>query len=278
MARSLHIPKVRNPFSRAPQVPEDEYEDVFEEMTLAEHLEELRSRIWKACISIAGGFLIGVVFANPLLRYIADTVWADIPADQRQGFDTNEVTEGITDFFKVALYIALTVAFPVVFYQMFSFIAPGLTRKEKRIVYNSLPFVVILFIIGASFAFFFAVPRAFRFLVGFNDDIVDFSPTFSSVAAFYIQVSLGMGLAFELPIIMFLLARLGIVSPKRMASSRRYAGVLVLIAAAMITPTPDPINMMIVAVPIYLIFELGLVFARIGARRHRQSQPPAVAG
>jgi sec-independent protein translocase protein TatC len=182
------------------------------------------------------------------------------------------VTEGITDFFKVALYIAVTVAFPVIFYQVFSFIAPGLTRKEKRIVYNSIPFVVILFLMGASFAFFFAIPRAFKFLSGFNRDIVDFSPTFSSVAAFYIQVSAGMGLAFELPIVMFLLARLGIVTPKRMAASRRYAAVVVLIAAALITPTPDPINMMIVAVPIYVIFEVGLIFARIGARRHAGDQ------
>jgi sec-independent protein translocase protein TatC len=264
MARSIHIPKVRNPLSRGPDVPDEEYEDVFEEMTLAEHLEELRSRIWKACISIAGGFLIGLIFANPLLHLIART-------SQVESFDVNEVTEGVTDFFKVALYIALTVAFPVIFYQMFSFIAPGLTRKEKRIVYNSIPFVVILFAIGASFAFFFAIPRAFSFLSNFNNDIVDFSPTFSSVAAFYIQVSVGMGLAFELPIVMFLLARLGIVSPKRMTSSRRYAAVVVLIAAALITPTPDPINMMIVAVPIYVIFEIGLIFARIGARRHARS-------
>lgn len=271
MARSIRIPKVRNPFSRGPDIPDEEYEDVFEEMTLAEHLEELRSRIWKACVALAGGFVIGIIFANPLLHLIANT-------SQVESFDVNEVTEGITDFFKVALYIALTVAFPVIFYQLFSFVAPGLTRKEKRIIYNSLPFVVVLFLMGASFAFFFAVPRAFSFLSGFNSDIVDFSPTFSSVAAFYIQVSLGMGLAFEMPIVMFLLARLGIVSPKRMAGSRRYAAVIVLIAAALITPTPDPINMMIVALPIYLIFEVGLIFARIGARRHNRSNQDAVAG
>jgi len=261
LARSIHLPTIRNPISRPPQIPDEEFVDVFEEMTLAEHLEELRSRIWKACISLGGGFIIGIIFANPLLHLIART-------SQVQSFDINDVTEGITDFFKVALYIALVVAFPMIFYQMFAFIAPGLTRKEKRIVYSSLPFVVILFLMGASFAFFFAIPRAFRFLSHFNHDIIDFSPTFSSVAAFYIQVSAGMGLAFELPVVMFLLARLGIVSPKRMSSMRRYAAVVILIAAAIITPTPDPINMMIVAAPIYVIFEIGLIFSRIGARRH----------
>lgn len=264
MARSIRVPKIPNPLSRGPQIPDDQYEDVFEEMTLAQHLEELRSRVWKACASIALGFIIGIILANPLLTYIHDTT-------QVQSFDVNDVTENVTDFFKVALYIALTVAFPIIFYQMFSFIAPGLTRKEKRIVFSSIPFSILFFALGASFAFFFAVPRAFAFLTGFNKDLYEYTPTFGSVAAFYIQVSLGMGLAFQAPIVMFLLARLGIVSPSRMRKSRRYAAVIVLIAAALITPTPDPINMMIVAVPIYIIFEVGLIFAQVGANRHRKS-------
>jgi sec-independent protein translocase protein TatC len=265
MARSLHIPKIRNPLSRGPEVPEEDFKDVFEEMTLVEHLEELRSRVWKACAALGVSFIAGIILARPLLVQIHKT-------SQVTAFDVNDVTEGITDYFKVALYIAFTIAFPVIFYQIFSFISPGLTRKEKRIIYNSLPFVVVLFLTGAGFAFFFAIPRAFNFLSGFNSDLYDFSPTLSSVAAFYIQVSLGMGLAFQTPIVMYLLARIGIVTPKQMTSSRRYAAVVVLIAAALITPTPDPINMMIVAVPIYCIFEIGLIFARIGGRRHLASR------
>ena len=122
---------------------------------------------------------------------------------------------------------------------------------------------------GASFAFFVAIPRAFTFLSGFHRDLFDFSPTFWSVLDFYLQVTIGMGLAFELPIFMYLLARLGFVTVQKWSKIRRYAMVVVLIAAAIITPTPDPFNMMIVAIPIYIIFELGIVFARIGDRRHR---------
>jgi sec-independent protein translocase protein TatC len=184
-----------------------------------------------------------------------------------QRFDVIDATEPITAYFKTALYIALALALPLIFYQMFAFVAPGLTRKEKRYIYGSLPFVVAFFFAGAAFAFFLAVPRAFEFLSNFNSDLFDYSPTFSSIAAFYIQVSLGMGIAFELPIIMFLLARLNIVTPQRMAGSRRYAMVLVLIAAALITPTPDPFNMLFIAGPIYLLYELGIIFARVGARR-----------
>jgi sec-independent protein translocase protein TatC len=239
----------------------NEEPEVFEEMTLYEHLDELRSRLVKSCLTVAGAFIIGLFLATPGLRLIRNT--ANVP-----NFDMNDVTEGITDDFKMALYIAIGISFPVIFYQAFSFISPGMTRKERRLVYTSLPWAVVLFLMGASFAFFVAIPQAFKFLSNFHKDIFDFSPTFSSVLSFYLQVTIGMGLAFELPILMYLLARLGIVKPGWWGKVRRYAMVVVLIAAAIITPTPDPFNMMIVAIPIYAIYELGIVFAKVGSRRH----------
>lgn len=261
MARSLRIPKFR---ISLPDIrgTDQGYEDVFEEMTLAEHLDELRSRLVKMVIGIVVCFVIGLLLVNPLLRLIRD-------AANVEQFDVNEATEPITSYFKTALYIAITLALPMIFYQLFAFIAPGLTRKEKRYLYGSLPFVVLFFIAGASFAFFIAVPRAFQFLSTFNSDLFEYSPTFSSIAAFYLQVSIGLGLAFQLPIFMYLLARLKMVSPQRMSGSRRYAMVLVLIAAALITPTPDPFNMLFIAAPIYLLYELGIILAKVAARRSR---------
>ncbi len=267
MARALRIPKVRLPSVRSPKEVEP-YEDVFEEMTLAEHLDELRSRIVKTCLAIGLAFIAGIFLASPMLDLVKH-------ASQVERFDVNEATEPITDYFKIALYLAISIALPVIFYQMFAFVAPGLTRKEKRLVYNSLPFVVLLFLAGASFAFFLAIPRAFKFLSSFKQEDFEYSPTFGSIASFYIQVALGMGIAFELPIIMYLLSRLGIVSPKRMAGSRRYAAVVVLIAAAIITPTPDPFNMLFVAGPIYLLYEMGLILARIANIRAARSNASA---
>ena len=264
MARALRIPKVRLPSIRPSQREEEPYEDVFEEMTLAEHLDELRSRIVKTCLAIGAAFIIGLILAKPALQLVKET--ANV-----ERFDVNEATEPITDFFKIAMYMAISIALPVIFYQAFAFVAPGLTRKEKRLVYGSLPFVVILFAAGASFAFFLAIPRAFAFLSSFMSDTFDYSPQAGSIFSFYLQVTIGMGIAFELPIIMYLLSRLGIVSPKRMANSRRYAAVMVLIAAAIITPTPDPFNMLFVAGPIYLLYEMGLIFARIASIRAGRS-------
>lgn len=261
MARAINLPKVRKP--SLPSLfgnDDDEYVDVFEEMTLAEHLDELRSRLVKTCVGIGLGFVFGLFMTRPLLGLVRDN--ANV-----ERFQSIDSTDPITSYFKTALYIAIAIALPLIFYQVFAFVAPGLTRKEKRYVYGSLPFVVVFFLLGAGFAFFFAIPRAFEFLSNFNSDIFEFAPTYNSVASFYLQVSLGLGIAFQLPIIMFLLARLGIVSPKRMGSVRRYAIVLVLIAAAIITPTPDPFNMLFVAAPIYLLFELGIIFAKIASRR-----------
>ncbi len=261
MARAINLPKVRKPslpslFGQG----DDDYVDIFEEMTLAEHLDELRSRLVKTCVGIGLAFIVGLFLTRPLLGLVRDN--ANV-----ERFQSIDSTDPITSYFKTALYIAIAIALPLIFYQIFAFVAPGLTRKEKRYVYGSLPFVVVFFLLGAGFAFFFAIPRAFEFLSNFNSDIFEFAPTYNSVASFYLQVSLGLGIAFQLPIIMFLLARLGIVSPKRMGGMRRYAIVLVMIAAAIITPTPDPFNMLFVAAPIYLLFELGILFAKIAARR-----------
>ncbi len=260
MAGTLHLPHLHMPSMPGFSGDVEEYTDVFEEMTLVEHLDELRSRLVKTCIGIGIAFIFGLFLTRPMLGIVRDN--ANV-----ERFDVIDATEPITDFFKTALYIAIAFALPLIFYQIFAFVSPGMTRKEKRYMYGSLPFVVIFFLLGVAFAFFLAIPRAFEFLSNFNSDLFDYSPTYGSIAAFYMQVSLGLGIAFELPIIMFLLARLGIISPKRMSSSRRYAIVIVLVAAAIITPTPDPFNMLFVAAPIYLLYELGIIFAKIAARR-----------
>lgn len=263
MARAIRIPKFRIPIPKLPKTDEP-YEDVFEEMTLAEHLEELRSRIVKACISVAVAFIGGIILAGPLLRLIV----RQANADTGGGFDIKSPTDPIAIYFKIALYIAIGFATPAILWQMIGFLVPGLTRKEKRLLFTSLPFVSLLFVVGASYAFFFAAPRAFDFLSRFQSSIFRWDPDGSEVISFYLTLMIGLGIAFELPVVMFLLARLNVVSAQKLASYRRYAMVLVLIAAAIITPSTDPFNMAVVAIPLYILYEFGLIIARIAGRRH----------
>jgi sec-independent protein translocase protein TatC len=261
MARAVKVPKMpKLPVKlKVPRLPniDEEYEDVFEEMTLAEHLDELRSRVMKSCYAIGLSFIAGFILAKPLLKNVVKQ------ANAANGLDILSPTDPFTVYMKVALYIAIGISAPILVYQAIAFLAPGLTRREKRVVYISLPFVSILFLLGASFAYFIAAPRAFAFLSGFQDPLFEWTPNGPEVISFYLTLMIGMGVAFELPLVMFLLSQLHIVSPARFSKFRRYAAIVILVAAAIITPTPDPFNMMTVAFPMFLLYELGIVLGKL---------------
>jgi len=246
------------PSERQPE-PEPEDPDVFVEMTLAEHLEELRTRILYSAISVVLALIAGLALAKPLLRQIADR------AQVRQ-IQTISPTEGFVTYMKVALYIAVAIAMPVLIYQFVRFLAPGLTRRERMYLYRAIPFVVLSFAIGASFAFFVLAPRALYFLSNFGSDIFRWDPRAEEIISFFLTLMLGVGLMFELPLVLYILAKIGVVNTKRLSSVRKYAIILVMIAAAIITPTPDPFNMMLVAIPLYGLYELGILLTRFAKR------------
>ncbi|MDI3340991.1 MAG: twin-arginine translocase subunit TatC [Sphaerobacter sp.] len=241
--------------SNPPAVPEPE-EEVFEEMTLLEHLEELRSRLVYSAIFVAVGFIVGLAVALDVLKLMADMTG-------REEFVLISPMEGFTTFMKVALYIGIAVAMPALVYHFVRFLAPGLTRRERRYLYRALPFVTLMFIAGIAFAFFIVIPRGLEFLAGFGGSV--FRPEFRAqeVVSFYMTLLLWIGLVFETPVVIYLLAKLDIVTAQRLASLRKYMIIFVLVAAAMITPTPDPFNMFLVAAPMYALYEFGILLARI---------------
>jgi sec-independent protein translocase protein TatC len=274
MARALKVPALKPKVpsrvsSRLPKLPDPNEPDVFEEMTLLEHMEELRDRIIKSVIAIGVAFVAGVFLAGPLLKRL------QIEANATTGFDVVSPTDPITLYFKIALYIALGLALPVLLWQVIGFLAPGLTRKEKRLLFLSLPFVVLLFLLGVAYAFFFAAPRALTFLSNFMPDTYEWTPEGNAVITFFLTLMLGLGLAFQLPVVMFILAKLGVASPDKMRSFRKYAVLILLVLSAVITPSTDPFNMAIVAVPLLLLYELGVIIARIFARKPVES-PAAI--
>jgi sec-independent protein translocase protein TatC len=246
----LHLPKLPDP--NAP--------DVFAEMTLLEHLEELRDRIIKCVIAIGVAFIAGAFLAGPMLKRL------QIEANARTGFDIVSPTDPITLYFRIALYIAVSLALPVLLWQLVGFLLPGLTQREKRFLILAMPFVIILFLLGAAYGFFFAAPRALQFLSGFMSDLYQWSPEGEETISFFLTLMLGLGLAFQLPVVMFVLAKLGIVSPRRMRAWWRYAVVILLVVSAVVTPSTDPFNMMVVFVPLYLLYEAGILVSRLFAR------------
>jgi sec-independent protein translocase protein TatC len=237
----------------------DAHEDpeFFLEMTLQEHLEELRIRIIYSTVTVLIALIAAIFIVDRVFREIA--IQADVPEGE---VITLSPTEGFVTWFKVLLYIAIALSMPMLVFQMLRYIAPGLTKREKRAVYLSLPVVSALFVAGMAFAFFVAIPRALEFLSGFKSGLFAWNPRASELVTFYLRLMLGIGIAFELPALMFIFGKLGVVNHRQLGRARKFAFIGVMIAAAIITPTPDPVNMMIIAVPIYILYELGILFVR----------------
>lgn len=259
MARSIknYVPKIS--LSR-PRIPDwwsaegDEPEE-FQEMTLQEHLEEFRDRIIKMLIAIVPAFIIGWIFHERVLLDIADK------ANVEDGLQILDAVGPIMVSFQISLYIAISITIPIIFYQFIAFLMPGMTRKEKKFLFSSLPFVALMFITGAWFGYFVAAPRALDFLSTWNEDAYKWELTAQNAITFFLRLVLGVGIGFQLPIIVFVLSKLGVVKVSQLRQWRKYAYLILLVAAAIITPTPDPLNMGIVALPLILLYEAGILIS-----------------
>jgi sec-independent protein translocase protein TatC len=234
------------------------------EMTMLEHLEELRRRLVTSMISVIAGVLVSIIpipGANSLTWIAVDSLVAQ-GKQSGVNFITIRPGEGFFTYLEVALVIGVALAMPVIIYQVLAFVSPALYPNEKKYLYLAVPGVSLSFACGVVFCYFLTLPFATRFLAGFAADT--FQPTWTAehyidfVSTFLFWV----GLMFELPLVMYFLTKLGVVSAKRLTRFRKYAFVLAFVAGAIITPTPDPINQTIISLPIYFLFELGVILAR----------------
>ena len=237
----------------------------YEAMTLREHLDELRKRLMFTVIFLVLAVIVAFVFRDLLLDFLLEPGYGS--GDDRP--IATEVLETVGVVFKVTLMAAFVAALPVILYQVVMFISPGLTRREKAYLYVLLPSVLIAFAGGAAFAYFVLFPPAFRFLSEFGIEHVDPEIRISSYVSVIVSLMFWMGVVFQIPLVLFALARFGIATPRLLSRFRRFAIVLAFIAAAIITPTFDPVNQVLVAVPIIILYEMGIVLARLGQRLRR---------
>jgi len=253
--------------NNAPAPTPEEIDD--QPMTLVDHLKELRDRLIKMCAAILLG-MVGGFFVTPhVINYFQYVVSNSDAAAQVVQTDP---TDAISTFLKITLYVGIGFAMPVLVYQVIRFLAPGLTRTERRYLYATLPFAMIFFAAGVFFAALVAVPNMLHFILRFSAGLgITNLLRVSDIFGFFSSLSLWTGIFFELPIVMFLLAALNIVQFEAMRRTRKYAAVGLMIAAAVITPTPDAISMLVVWAPMYLLYELGLLLARLVARSKRRA-------
>jgi sec-independent protein translocase protein TatC len=247
-----------------PSPLEEEFDD--QPMTLVEHLKELRDRLIKMCLAILVGMVGGFFLTNRVINYFREVV---LRSDPNARLVQTESTELISTYLKITFYLGVALAMPILVYQLIRFLAPGLSRTERRYLYYTLPFAMIFFAAGVLFASLIAIPNMYHFLLGFSAGKVDNLIKIGDVFGFFSSLSLWTGIFFEMPIIMFLLSAIGIVGYDVMRKARKFAAVGLMIAAAVITPSPDAVSMLVVWAPMYLLFELGLILARFARRTKR---------
>jgi sec-independent protein translocase protein TatC len=240
-------------------------ETVAGEETFISHLVELRDRLVKASIGIAIACAVLMLWPGPsqIYDYLAAPMLASLPPGSRM------IATGVISPFlvpmKVTLVLAFIVALPWVFYQMWAFIAPGLYAHEKKLV---LPLVVsssLLFIAGVAFCYFFVFGRVFHFISAFAPTSIAVTPDIENYLDFVMSMCLAFGATFEVPVVVVILVRMGIVSIEKLKSVRAYVIVGAFVIAAIVTP-PDVVSQLALAVPMCLLFELGLLVAPVFVR------------
>ncbi len=248
------------PVPELPAAPEPEGEV---RLTFMEHLRELRKRLGRALIGVAVGMALVGGFVEKIFHALMQPVLDSLPENQRALHYTSYV-EPLMVYLKVALYGGIFVAVPWVLWQLWLFIAPGLYKREKRVVLPFLASGTLLFYAGAAFCYFLIMPAAFPAMAAIASD-ASLSPvlTMNEQLSLILGMLLGFGIVFELPVIIAFLSMVGVVSWRTLAKYRRIAIVVNVTLAAIITPTGDPLNLALMAVPMIIFYEIGIVLARI---------------
>lgn len=233
------------------------------EMPLIEHLLELRDRLLKMVLAVLICFAAIYPFANEVYLWISQPLRDLLPVGQ-----TMIATDVTAPFFaplKLALVLAVFAAIPIILYQLWSFIAPGLYTHEKRLAFPLLVTSVLLFYLGAAFAYFVVFPLVFGFFTAIGPDGIVELPDITSYLNFVLKMFFAFGVAFEIPIATILLVLSGATTPDDLSKKRPYIVVACFVVGMLLTP-PDIISQTLLAVPMWLLFELGVLFGRLAQR------------
>jgi len=234
-----------------------------EEGTLLSHLIELRSRLIKMFAAVIIVFIVLVPFAQDLYDLVSAPLVEVLPGGK---LISTTVPGVLLAPFKLAFLVAVLIAMPVILYQVWAFVAPGLYRKERRFAFPMLASSIALFYAGAAFAFFVVFPLVFGFFVKISPDNAEMMTDVSYYLDFITMVVLAFGLAFETPIATVLTVWTGLTTPEKLGKARPYVFLLAFVIGMLLTP-PDIISQTLLAVPVYLLYEVGILMSRAFVRK-----------
>lgn len=255
-----------------PPVDDDEPEnEAGAKMSFLEHLDELRKRLIVSALSLVGGFLVAFLFIDRVFAFIMRPLQQVLPHGGRLVY--TEPAEAFLLYMKVAALVGLFLATPIVLWQIWLFVAPGLYAHEKRFALPFVLFSTVFFVCGALFSHFVVFPWAWRFFAQFTTDYMEFMPRIAPTFSLYVRMMLAMGLVFQMPTLVFFLTRVGLVTPRLLVRHTKYAVLVIFIVAAVLTPGPDVVSQALMAAPMIALYGLSIViawaFAPARGRRRR---------
>ncbi len=227
---------------------------------LKPHIADLRKRLTISTITVVIMFFACFTFYEPILEWMMAPVKHALPAGT--SMIAVEIQETFFTAMKVAFFGGFIISLPVIFWQLWLFLAPGLYDHEKKLVVPFVFFATLMFLLGAAFAYYIVVPIGFDFLIAFGNSVVSVLPSIGKYVGFFTKLLIGFGIAFELPVITFFLAKIGLVNDQMLKDFFRYAVVLIFIVAAVLTP-PDVISQALMAAPLLILYGVSIYIAKV---------------
>ena len=227
---------------------------------LKPHIADLRKRLTISTITVVVMFFACFSFYEPILEWMMAPVKHALPAGT--SMIAVEIQETFFTAMKVAFFGGFIISLPVIFWQLWLFLAPGLYDHEKKLVVPFVFFATLMFLLGAAFAYYIVVPVGFDFLIAFGNSVVSVLPSIGKYVGFFTKLLIGFGIAFELPVITFFLAKIGLVNDQMLKDFFRYAVVLIFIVAAVLTP-PDVISQVLMAAPLLILYGVSIYIAKV---------------
>ena len=227
---------------------------------LKPHIADLRKRLTISTITVVVMFFACFSFYEPILEWMMAPVKHALPVGT--SMIAVEIQETFFTAMKVAFFAGFIISLPVIFWQLWLFLAPGLYDHEKKLVVPFVFFATLMFLLGASFAYYIVVPVGFDFLIAFGNSVVSVLPSIGKYVGFFTKLLIGFGIAFELPVITFFLAKIGLVNDQMLKDFFRYAVVLIFIVAAVLTP-PDVISQVLMAAPLLILYGVSIYIAKV---------------
>ncbi len=236
-------------------------------MSFIEHLEELRRRIIVMFLSLVVALSVGFIFSWDILGLLKrPAAQAGIPLNLHY----QTVLEPFMVRFKIAMYAAVVLALPVIIYELLAYVAPALRKREKRFMAYALFFIILFFLFGVAFCYIYILPVGLQWLTGQSGGQIAPVLMASQYISFVSLLLLGVGLSFETPLVVWLAVRIGVVTPQRLHKNWRIAVIVILVFAGLITPDWNPVTMLLVAAPMFLLYEGSILFASLGKRGARR--------